>query len=284
MMPCAPAEQVLRTARTGLLETVVTQEEAGARWIHRLGTDAPRDFVELPMQRIDRDGVCWGHGSTTERSYRTCTTQGLTEILPAARPATLERIGWLWGQAVRAVHEQELSGLEGQAPRTLLRAERWITGRWRPMIDVVGARRATQLERWAQHIGPHAPETIFVHGSPGMAHWTLNEEATAGALLTGEDTGLAHPAYDLAWIYGELAELAAFYPSRRPALYRLRSGIAQGYGADLDPQLLRTGISYRLIQHAFDWHHYAGAALPHAQLLITEALNYLDHPQQEERL
>ncbi|MFV0374549.1 hypothetical protein [Microbacterium sp.] len=198
----------------------------------------------------------------------------MPDLLRSAGGDAVARVGRLWGSALRAMHTHAVVAANPRPPRTLTRACVWATGQWPGVHEVIGDDGHAALRGWIADVrGPVKP--VVVHGSPGMAHWTVAPDGSQAALLTGEDAGVADASYDTAWVLGELAEIFHFYPSAREGIVRLRQGFEEGYGALPDPDRIHIGIAFRLIQHAYDWHHYAGASPAEAGLLVRLAGTYL---------
>ena len=269
--PLAP----IRATRTGLLDTVVEGDGDGVRWSHRLGPHAPIPFSSMSIRlECDVASVVLGAGDETQRVYATSTTSLLQNLFSAQQAVDLGSLGRSWGDAIRRIHEHAVPTQRAVPPRTLIRARAWIAGGWPPIHRILGTDGMLEIQRWASQATNQ--NTRVVHGSPGMAHCTVNSTGSKIALLTGEDIGVADPGYDIVWVLGELSELYHFYRGLRSQILALRKGLEAGYGSFPAPNQVRVGIAFRLLQHAFDWHHYAGAEIKHANLLIQLARTYLE--------
>lgn len=264
----------IRVTRTGLLETVVEGDGDGLRWSHRLGPHAPCPFSSMSIRlECDTASVVLGAGDETQRVYATSTTRLIQDLFGAHQAVDLGSLGHSWGQAIRRIHEHAVPTQPTVPPRTLIRARAWTTGGWPPIHRILGTNGMKEIQRWAAQTTNQ--RTRVVHGNPGMAHCTVDSTSSKIALLTGEDIGVADPDYDIVWILGELSELYHFYPGHRSQILTLRKGLEAGYGPFPELSQVRIGIAFRLLQHAFDWHHYAGAEIKHANLLIRLAHTYL---------
>lgn len=278
-------QQVLRSTATGLLETTVTASGQYISWTHCCGAQAPSNFSQLrPTLPTPTQLICVGDGDATTRRYRTQTTKILPELMLEEDTQVLQRTGQQWGRALKTLHHSHpATAGTHPPPRSYQRAGSWLNGDWALSREVLGETGLATIRGWATTMVSAAAE-VLVHGSPGIAHWTVAKDPKVpGVLLTGEDTGIADPSYDVAWILGELAELHYFYPQLRAAVFAVQTGLQHGYGPTMDPRQHRSGIAYRLVQHAYDWNHYAGASAAQASLLLRLATAYLQEPPPEER-
>ncbi|GAB3536478.1 hypothetical protein GCM10027403_17360 [Arthrobacter tecti] len=274
----------LRESSTGLLQTTVTAGKNGALWTHHLGEMASFPFSSLSI-RLDTplDSITFGIGDATRRAYQTSTTATVPDLLATGENEALFLVGRWWGQALSMLHANADADADADTmsipPRTLTRAQAWTAGQWPVVGGIIGDDGLRTIRAWTEDmLKQDHNRLVVVHGSPGMAHWTVAPDGSRAALLTGEDTGFADASYDAVWVMGELAELHHFYPSIRPGIARLRQGFQDGHGTLPDPGTMRVGIAFRLLQHAYDWHHYAGASIENAQLVIRLADSYLRGP------
>ncbi len=269
----------IRTLESGLLKTSVFREPQGARWVHHVGEQAPLLFVDhatipLSVQQQVGSGVVFGSGSATMREYHTAGAVMMLDLLTVSDEKALAAAGTGWGLALKELHAVATTPDHTlDAPRTLHRAQVWLNG-WEPAQSILQPYLPI-LHAWVEEMRTSGP--VLTHGYPGMAHWVTQAEGTHGALLTGEDLGVASRAYDLTWVLGEIAELRAFYPQLGSPLDVLEENFRTAYGLAISTATERTGIAYRLIHHAYDWHHYAGASIADAQRLVHLATHYL-HP------
>lgn len=276
----SPELTLIRSTSTELLATECHTRDDVHLWVHRLGTDAPRPFASLPIDlsnSADRALVTNGTGDDRERSYSTAAGWMVFDLLAAGEPSRLAATGRRWGKAIRSLHETAVLTDRGAArpPRTLQRATAWTSGRWQPAREELGERGLWEIRRWLNEmVSP--PRPVVVHGHPGMAHWVGTADGTGGTLLFGEDTGLAASGYDISWILGEIAELYAFHSAWRPALDHLRAGFLAECGSITSSTDIALGIAFRLAQHAYDWHTYAGADEEQARMLLRLATSYLN--------
>lgn len=94
-----------------------------------------------------------------------------------------------------------------------------------------------------------------------------------GHLLTGEESGLGPPAWDIGWLLGELVELeaAAGHPGSGVAdvaYPELRRHVLASYGPGrLDAAEVGRYAAVRLLLHAHDFAAYVGTAAPLAGYL-----------------
>lgn len=270
----------IRSTRTDLLSTGVYQVGGAFEWVHSLGVGAPIPFSSLPIS-IDplpgADLLVLGVGGDRHRSYSTPAGSTVFELITAGVPANLRAAGQIWGTALSVLHENAslMGDFPGTTPRTVQRSEAWLGGAWEPAREVLGDSGLRKIRRWIRHVLSD-PDQVVVHGYPGMAHWVVTPDGAAGSLLTGEDVGLAHPGYDIAWVLGEMAELHAFHPLLRPAIEELRNGFLETCGEAPGPSEIGPALAFRIAQHAYDWHHYAGAAEAQAKALLRLAGSYLE--------
>ena len=272
-----PRSTPRRRLTTGLLVTELHLEQGKAVWTRRLGAQAPLDFspTQNPSAENQRQHIVWGEGTATFRSYATTAGTTVAEQLQQRSPKDMHRMGQLWGEALNNLHATPITGPTTlREPRTLQRAEGWLSGKWLPALHTLGPMALGQLKRWSQRM-LGTQDSALAHGSPGMAHWVLTANGRSGSLLTGEDTGLAAPAYDFGWVLGEIAELYAFYPALRTNLDPLRLGLLNTYPEAIGESGFSLACAYRLTQHAYDWHHYGHASLREAQLLLDLAVKHV---------
>ncbi|WP_420179987.1 hypothetical protein [Paenarthrobacter sp. TA1.8] len=271
---------VIRSTRTDLLSTGVYEVGGAYEWVHSLGVGAPIPFSSLPVS-IDSvpgtDLLVVGVGGDRHRSYSTPAGSTVFDLITAGEPANLKAAGRLWGTALSCLHENAslIGDFPESTPRTVQRAEPWLGGTWAPAREVLGEIGLLEIRCWIKSM-LSSPDQVVVHGYPGMAHWVVTPDGAAGSLLTGEDLGLAHPGYDIAWVLGEMAELHAFHPALRPALDEMRNGFLETCGAAPGPSGIGPALAFRIAQHAYDWHHYAGAGEAQAKALLRLAGSYLD--------
>lgn len=269
--------------QTGLLATEVTSHDGVYSWQHRLGAHAPLSFSTLVPSGLtnmthDSELVIWGQGDSSDRSYRTHAGASLAIHLLDPKPVKLRVIGKLWGAALNEIHNvRPDSKVAFTKPRTLQRAAAWLDGAWKPARTVLGSAGLNRMNDWAIRMS-EGHHRVLVHGCPGMAHWVLTADARSGSLLTGEDTGVANPVYDFGWILGEIAELRAFHPLLGPVLNQLEEGLLDCFPDVPNLNDLNLARAFRLVHHAFDWHHYAGASIEQATLLLRLATNYISNP------
>jgi hypothetical protein len=271
MSTTAPARALV----TGLLVTELSTTADGAVWTRRLGDRAPLPFSSLPVRLREPDPrIVLGGDAPSRRRYRTTATTLLPALLHELTEEALTALGREWRGALDAVHRAESAGAP-VAPRPLLRAQAWLTGGWAPAAEELGAAGLLELADGTEAVVT-APTAVVVHGHPGFAHLAVDARGASVSLLTGEDAGVADPAWDAAWVLGELAELHAFHPALRPAVEALRLGFAAEEAHDAD--LLRLGTAFRLAQHAYDWHHSGGASTDQARPLLRLAAEQLREP------
>jgi len=269
--------------QTGLLATEVTSHDGVYTWQHRLGAHAPVGFSTLApsgksKETHDSELVIWGQGDNTSRSYRTHAGSSLAIHLLDPQPVKLRAIGKLWGAALNEIHNvRPASKVTFTKPRTLQRAAAWLDGSWKPARTVLGSAGLSRLVDWAIRMG-EGPHRVLVHGCPGMAHWVMTSDAREGSLLTGEDAGVASPIYDFGWVLGEITELRAFHPLLGTGLNQLEEGLLDCFPEVPNLTDLNLARAFRLVHHAFDWHHYAGASIEQAALLLRLARNYIYNP------
>ena len=273
-------KSAIRSTRTDLLSTGVYQVGGAYEWVHSLGVGAPIPFSSLPISidsAPDNDLLVIGVGGDRHRSYSTPAGSTVFDLITAGEPENLRAAGRVWGTALSSLHESaSLTGDSPEStPRTVQRSEAWLGGTWDPAREVLGESGLLEIRRWIQCI-LSGPDQVVVHGYPGMAHWVVTPDGAAGSLLTGEDLGLAHPSYDIAWVLGEMAELHAFHPALRPALDELRKGFLETCGTAPGPREIGPALAFRIAQHAYDWHHYAGAGEAQAKALLRLAGSYLE--------
>ncbi|KSU65031.1 hypothetical protein [Arthrobacter sp. NIO-1057] len=278
----APASEGFKV-ETGLLATEVASHDDLYSWKHRLGKRAPLAFSTLapagPSHTTpDSSLVIWGRGDSVERNYRTQANSTMAIHLLDSTPVKMRSIGKLWGTALNTVHKaQPGSRASFTGPRTLQRAAAWLDGSWQPARNLLGAATLARLNDWAARMSGDE-HRVLVHGCPGMAHWVLTADARSGSLLTGEDTGFANPVYDFGWVLGEIAEIKAFHPLLLPDLEQLEQGLLDCFSAVHNPADLDLARAFRLVHHAFDWHHYAGASIEQSTVLLRLATNYISGP------
>lgn len=276
-------DTVIRSTSTGLLSTEVHAVDGSYVWVHRIGPGAALPFSDLPIAidpAADTALVTVGRGNDDHRSYSTVAGSMVFELLVAGESLNLRAAGRRWGEALRSLHENaSVSGdSTDRPPRTIRRAKGWIDGNWRAAREVLSEHGLQEIRRWISLV-LSCPHPAVVHGHPGMAHWVVTDDGDGGALLTGEDAGLADPVYDIAWVLGEIAELHAFHPASRPVLDQLRTGFLETCGPVPGPSELGPALAFRIAQHAYDWHHYAGAGEEQAKVLLRLAATYLHHDQ-----
>lgn len=274
-------KSVIRSTRTELLSTGVYEVGGAYEWVHSLGVGAPIPFSSLPIS-IDpapgADLLVVGIGGDRHRSYSTPEGSTVFDLITAGVPANLRAAGRAWGTALSVLHENaSLIDFPGSTPRTVQRAEVWLGGAWEPAREVLGDPGLQEIRRWIKRV-LSGPRQVIAHGYPGMAHWVVTPDGATGSLLTGEDVGFAHPEYDIAWVLGEMAELHAFHPVLRPALEILRAGFLETCGKAPGPSEIGPALAFRIAQHAYDWHHYAGAGEAQAKALLHLAGWYLASP------
>lgn len=263
--------QPIRATETGLLRTEVHATVAGFEWQHSLGPQIQLPFVTFNPQIQLTGALVQGAGGPASRSYLVPGDSLVADLLTNAS-LPFSEIGSCWGEALKALHRQErCDDMFDFLPRTMRRADAWLSGSWQPVLAVIGAHGLAKVRGWADEMSQGLQ---LCHGQPGIAHWVLTSEGQEGRLLVGEDIGIADERFDLAWVLGEFAEIFAFYPSCRGALQQLRAGFLENYEKYSSDEL-RVGIAYRLIQHAYDWHHYAGASEKDARTLLSLANAYL---------
>ncbi|MBT2584971.1 aminoglycoside phosphotransferase family protein [Arthrobacter sp. ISL-95] len=270
----------IRSTRTDLLSTGVYEVGRSYEWVHSLGIGAPIPFSSLPVSIDsvpDDDLLVVGVGGDRHRSYSTPAGSTVLDLITAGEPANLRAAGRLWGTALNCLHDSAsiVGDFPESTPRTVQRSEAWLEGTWEPAREVLGELGLLEIRRWINSI-LSSPDRVVVHGYPGMAHWVVTPNGAAGSLLTGEDVGLAHPAYDIAWVLGEMAELHAFHPALRPALDEMRNGFLETCGAVPGPTQIGPALAFRIAQHAYDWHHYAGAGEAQAKSLLRLAGSHMD--------
>lgn len=272
-------KSVIRSTRTDLLSTGVYQVGGVYEWVHSLGVGAPIPFSSLPISIAPAPGadlLVVGVGGDRHRSYSTPAGSTVFDLITAGVPANLRAAGRIWGTALSVLHDNaSLIDFPGSTPRTVQRSEAWLGGAWEPACDILGDSGLREIRRWIERVLSD-PHQVVVHGYPGMAHWVVTPDGAAGSLLTGEDLGLAHPAYDIAWVLGEMAELHAFHPVLRPAIEELRNGFHETCGEGPAPSEIGPALAFRIAQHAYDWHHYAGAGEAQAKALLRLASSYLN--------
>jgi len=278
-MTSADTAAVFRTA-TGLLETELQHQDYGFTWTHRLGRSASLPFSSIalePTRGVGSSAIVQGKGTRRLRRYEINSGLTVLQVLQTTGAQELYELGLAWGQALDALHAADTAAASAgyPPPRTMCRAAAWIHGEWLPARDILGPRGLRQLADWAQRM-LHSPRRGPVHGYPGMAHWIPAASATQGWLLSGEDTGYADPFYDYGWVLGELAELHEFHPALRDAVEQVRRGLLAQCPSRPDAANQDLACAYRLAQHAYDWHHYAGATLEDSALLLGLAARYLD--------
>ncbi|MFW0772010.1 hypothetical protein ACLRGI_02435 [Paenarthrobacter nitroguajacolicus] len=273
-------KSVIRSTRTDLLSTGVYQVGGAYEWVHSLGVGAPIPFSSLPISIRPEPGadlVVVGVGGDRHRSYSTPAGSTVFDLITAEVPANLRAAGRIWGTALSVLHEKAslMGDFPGSTPRTIRRSEAWLGGAWQPAREVLGDSGLQEIRRWIKRVlsGPHQ---VVVHGYPGMAHWVVTPDGAAGSLLTGEDVGLAHPGYDIAWVLGEMAELHAFHPVLRANIEELRNGFLETCGEAPGSSEIGPALAFRIAQHSYDWHHYAGAGEAQAKALLHLAGSYMD--------
>ncbi len=273
-------KSVIRSTRTDLLSTGVYRVGEAYEWVHSLGVGAPIPFSSLPIS-IDpapgADLLVVGVGGDRHRSYSTPVGSTVFDLITAGVPANLRAAGRIWGTALSVLHVSAsiIGDFPVSTPRTVRRSEAWLGGTWEPAREVLGEMGLLEIRRWIDSI-LSSPNQVVVHGYPGMAHWVVTPDGAAGSLLSGEDVGLAYPSYDIAWVLGEMAELHAFNPALRPALDEMRKGFLETCGAIPGPSEIGPALAFRITQHAYDWHHYAGAGEAQAKALLRLAGSYMD--------
>lgn len=269
----------IRSTSTGLLTIEVLKRRDGHIWTHHLGAEAPLPFSRLRMiqnSHVGTNVISLGEGNDHSRSYATNTEATVFELLQVEDTGIMGQIGRLWGQALNTLHATPTADLNPPlgVPRTIKRAGSWLAGGWPAATAMLGNHGLERINAWIIQM-VQSPQAVLVHGHPGMAHWTVSLDGQRGALLTGEDTGLADPGYDFGWILGEITELHAFRPELRASLESLRNGLLEHYGQLPSASMLATARAFRLTQHAYDWHHHAGATLDQANLLLQLAAAHL---------
>ncbi|MDY6052396.1 MAG: hypothetical protein SPI83_08375 [Rothia sp. (in: high G+C Gram-positive bacteria)] len=280
--PSQPERTLLSS--TGLLK--IEKWSAGEQrgLVHTLGNSASLPFNTLHfMPQEERpSALVWGQGSSKERFYPlTGYTPIYTRVMDSEGQYHLnyyQMVGKAWGSALREVHQLPVSGNTPSAsylPRTAVRSHHWLNEEgWEYLNKVLVTEHFEKLRQWERSVTCGA-NLVVSHGNAGFISWLVSDRQVTGALLSGEDVGYALPEYDIGWVLGEFAELYAFYPRLRPKLVNLQKGFLTGYGDFLENNL-NSGIAFRLIHHAYDWHHYAGANLQATQLLIELATDYLN--------
>lgn len=263
---------LVRSVQTGLLKTKVYSAGTEFHWLHQLGDMAPYAFSDLAASLPNTPNnqlVAIGHGDGTQRRYVVTAGMTMHTALCTQTPAQLGKIGAQWARALNLVHALTVNAsMTGDLyPRSLQRSQAWIKGQWKLANSILGTRNLSILHEWTQTIAESSDRCVS-HGHPGMAHFLVSKNLHEQVLLTGEDLGLADPHFDFGWVLGELAELEAFYPD----LYDNVAAVRKGLMSEL-PNSYSTGernlaTAYRLSQHAYDWHHYAGASEEHAGLLL----------------
>lgn len=266
----------VRSIATGLLKTDVYLTEDGYLWVHVLGDAAPLSFSDLQITLPQNTPlITLGEGAGEQRSYNISLGTMIFDLLEAQNLSALRATGKLWGQALHHLHQKAVGPPEQKtsAPRSLQRAYTWLNN-WDMAASVLGEDGIAQLAEWSVAI-LSSPNQAISHGYPGMAHWVTTENGSEGTLLSGEDTGIASPAYDVSWVLAEILELHTFNPALRPFLEQLREGFIEGYPSLSDGPLIPAGLAFRLTQHAYDWHHYAGATSDQATMLLRLAKHHL---------
>ena len=273
---------LIHSFSTGLLATETRREAGAFTWTHRLGADAPRSFSP---HRIVLDPpaassiIALGAGDGAVRSYVTTAGRMVFDHVRGQNPAVLEETGRRWGASLRTLHDRARlvadPGDPGdRRPRTVLRAEAWLGGGWSPSAEVIGASGLAAIRDWVESTISSTSSAV-VHGHPGMAHWVVEADGN-GTLLTGEDTGIADPGFDTAWVIGELTELHAFHPSLRPGLGTVLKGFLDECGIIPPAASIGSAVAFRLAQHAYDWSHYGGADDAQTRSLLHLARRQLD--------
>ncbi|GAA4798188.1 hypothetical protein [Rothia endophytica] len=268
---------------TGLLITEKWSAGGQEGLVRTLGDSAPLPFSSavLEPQQKQASVLVWGRGNIQERFYPLTKHTPLynylieTEVQDSLDYRT---IGKAWGSALREMHQLPVLGEAlptSCTPRTAVRSYHWLNDEgWEHLTKVLATEHFEKLRQWIEAV-TRGENLAVSHGNAGFINWLISADQVTGVLLTGEDVGYAQPEYDTGWVLGEFAELYAFYPNLRLKLTDLQQGFLTGYG-DFTENNLNSAIAFRLIHHAYDWHHYAGANLQAAQLLIDLATNYLD--------
>lgn len=247
---------------------------------HRLGDAAPLPFSDRSdNSTTSTSSILWGDGNDAIRRY-SLHEQGPVYgyLFNEAVTGSIDfaDVGRSWGRTLRALHESSSypPAKEAHIPRSLSRASAWLyREEWANLNEHLDSSHFLKIRQWVQETTV-SDSLRLAHGSPGFVNWLTDKGGADGVLLTGEDTGYATWDYDLGWVLGEFAELYAFYPAVRGRLRYLQLGLLEGYGLRTN-RSFDTTIAFRLIQHAYDWHHYANAGWQQAQLLINLAKTYL---------
>lgn len=268
------------SSETLLLRREIWAGENEEVCVHRLGKSAPLTFSSDFKNNIHTfsESAVWGVGDQSTRTYLLDGQRSVYEYLfdeEAQKSIDFIDLGRSWGKSMHDLHETS-SKIPDKflPPRSLQRAYPWLhREKWQQLNNTLSSSQLMKIRQWEEQM-VDSDSLQLVHGSPGFLNWLTAKDGTRGVLLTGEDIGYARKDYDLGWVLGELAELHAFYPALRPHLINLQNGLFIGYGHVAD-EGFNTAIAFRLLQHAFDWHHYAGASQKQAQALIDLAKKYL---------
>ncbi|GAA1408557.1 hypothetical protein AUR04nite_34140 [Glutamicibacter uratoxydans] len=263
---------LVQSVQTGLLKTKVYSTGAAFHWLHELGDKARYAFSDHTVSFQDTQNeqlLAIGQGDGTRRKYVVTAEMTMHTALHTQTPAQLRKIGVQWGKAINLVHVSPAGAAltHDMSPRSLQRSQDWLNGQWKIANRILGSKNLSILREWAQSMAQSSDRCVS-HGQPGMAHFLVSTNPNDQVLLTGEDLGIADPHFDFGWVLGELAELEAFYPDLQDNVAAVRKGLMSEVPNSYSTDEWNVSSAYRLSQHAYDWHHYAGASEEHAGLLL----------------
>lgn len=266
------APDVVDAFGTGLLETTVRRaRDGGFTWTRQPGPLAPSGFTRVPPVVERQAGeataparLCVGGSDPHRRDYAVAGRHSMATLLIEHGPdgdaaALLHGLG----AALRRLHEAAPPAVDGAAPPTVARLDRWLDGR----AAVPAAAAAGQLLRttvdepmwevlrsWtAELVG--CRDGVRVHGAPGLAALVPDRDRRTAALLTGEDLGTGPRELDLGFVLGELIEMRWRCGGDGGAWQALVDALGEGYGAELGPRVHRVA-ALRVALHLHDYTAY----------------------------
>ena len=239
---------------TDLVRTVV-RPAAGGWTVERVAGPARPEGLRapVPLPPLRAGGMRIGWPEAGRHRWTVPAHRSLAFAMLAGDPPVEAELADV-GRLLRAVHALDPPpGL--RPPAGVLRWRDWLAGTRGPgAADRLhalagtrcGPRRLGLLTDWAD-AQLSAPARL-AHGAPGLA------SLYPGVLLAGDELAAGPPVGDLAWLVGELDELAA---RGVPACAGLRRALVAGYGP-VDPAELDRYAAVRVLGHTVDFAAYVG--------------------------
>ncbi|GAB3460403.1 hypothetical protein GCM10027570_45330 [Streptomonospora sediminis] len=257
------ALQRCRVARTGGSDHIWTVEPG---WLR------PNGFGPVPPEvarhAADSSGtvrLLLGGDAPGRRDYRTLGGASVAAALTSEDRAwddggPLPDLLHGMGEALRGLHECAPAPVHSPLPPALERLNRWLEDRplssqsasvGRLLRSVVGEDHWRTLRSWARELTDRR-DTVIVHGFPSLGALVPDAGLTRADLLTGQDTAVCAPEYDLGFVLGELMELRWGRGSDPSAWQELADAFGKGYGAELGDACHRAA-TLRIALHLHDY-------------------------------